>query len=41
MLLSKGHAILGDSQMVTGGSVNRVGIGWSGDGEGWAAAHVD
>ena len=31
MLLSKGHAILGDGQMVTGGSVNR---GWELDGQG-------
>ena len=34
-----GHAILGDGQMVTGGSVNRVGIGWPGIGERWATAH--
>ena len=33
MLLPKGHATLGDGQMVTGGSGNRVGIGWPGSEE--------
>ena len=28
--LPRGHATLDDGQMVTGGSVNRVGIGWAG-----------
>ena len=33
-LLPKEHATLGDGQMVTGGSWDRVGIGWPGGGEG-------
>ena len=30
---------MGDGQMVTGGSVNRVGTGWPGSGERWVTAH--
>ena len=36
---TKWHATLGDGQMVTGGSVNRVGIVWPGSGERWVTAH--
>ena len=37
--MPKGPATLGDGQMVTGGSVNRVGIGWPESGERWVTAH--
>ena len=39
MLMPKGHDTLGDGQMVTGGSVNRVGIGWPESGKRLATAH--
>ena len=48
--IPKGHATFCDGQMVTGGSMNRVGIGWPGQGvererrataHGWYHVQID